>query len=92
MIYQTTTGERVREQFGLIDVGLSDGAQAALGHLLHVQLPQVGQSVDKGQHLFVVEGSQTAAEFYSPVDGYVDTVTDDPNISDWLVTLKPRKI
>lgn len=92
MIYQTTTGERVRERFGLIDVGLSDGAQVALGHLLHVQLPQVGQFVDKGQHLFVVEGSQTAAEFYSPVEGYVDSITDGPMISDWLVTLKPREI
>ena len=71
---------------------ITDGAQAALGHLLHVQLPQVGQSVDKGQHLFVVEGSLTAAEFYSPVAGYVNSVTDDPNISDWLVTLKAREI
>lgn len=34
----------------------------------------------------------TAAEFYSPVEGYIDSVTGDPNISDWLVTLKSQEI
>lgn len=91
-VYITGTGERVRERGGLVEVGLSPEAQVALGHLLHFQSPKVGQLARKGEQLFVVEGTLTAAEFYSPVDGYVDSVSGDPNISDWFVTLKPREM
>lgn len=76
----------------LVDVGLSPEVQVALGHLLHFHSPMVGQLARKGEQLFVVEGTLTAAEFYSPVEGYVDIFTDDTTISDWLVTLKPLEM
>ncbi|MGX0879872.1 glycine cleavage system H lipoate-binding protein [Roseovarius sp. MBR-154] len=88
-VYITGTGERVRERGGLVEVGLNPEAQVALGDLLHFQSLKVGDRVKEGDRLFVVEGSLTAAEFYSPVDGYIDSVTGDPKISDWLVALKP---
>jgi glycine cleavage system H lipoate-binding protein len=91
-VYITGTGERVRENEGCVEVGLSPEAQVALGHLLHFQSLNIGDRVKEGDRLFVVEGNLTAAEFYSPVDGYVDSVAGDPNISDWLVTLKPREM
>lgn len=61
-------------------------------YLLHFQSLKIGDRVKEGDRLFVVEGNLTAAEFYSPVEGYVDSVTGDPNISPWLVTLKPREM
>lgn len=91
-VYTTGTGERVRESEGRVEVGLSSEAQVALGQLLHFQSPKIGVRVKEGDRLFVVEGKLTAAEFYSPVEGYVDSVTNDPNISDWLVTLKLREL
>ncbi|HEV8036503.1 hypothetical protein [Yoonia sp.] len=57
--------------------------------LLHFQSLKIGDRVKEGDRLFVVEGNLTAAEFYSPVDGYIDSVTGNPKISDWLVVLKP---
>lgn len=91
-VYNTETGERVRERRGLVEVGLSPEAQVALGHLLHFQSLKIGDRVKEGDRLFVAEGNLTSAEFYSPVAGYVDSVTGDPNIADWLVTLKLREL
>ncbi len=91
-VYITGTGERVRERGGLVEVGLNPEAQVALGHLLHFQSLKIGDRVKEGERLFVVEGNLTAAEFYSPVDGYIESVTGDPKISDWLVTLKPQEM
>ena len=91
-VYITGTGERVRESEGRVEVGLSSEAQVALGQLRHFQSLKIGDRVKEGDRLFVVEGNLTAAEFYSPVDGYIYSVTGDPKISDWLVALKLREM
>ena len=70
--YITETGERVRERRGLVEVGLSPEVQVALGHLLHFQSLKIGDRVKEGDHLFVVEGKLTAAEFYAPVSIRLD--------------------
>lgn len=88
-VYTTETGDRVRERDGLVEVGLSPEAQAALGHLLHFRPPKLGQLAREGEHLFVVEGSLTAAEFYSPASGsVVRHAATDASISDWMVVIK----
>ncbi|WP_281823915.1 hypothetical protein [Jannaschia rubra] len=88
-IYITETGERVRERGGHIDVGLSAEAQASLGDLLHFQPSRIGQWVEEGEHLFVVEGTLSAAEFYAPVRGrVVSCAASDASISDWLVVVE----
>lgn len=88
-VYTTETGERVREREGLVEVGLSPKAQAALGHLLHFQPPKIGEKVKAGDHLFVVEGTLSAAEFYAPVSGRVfSSATFPANIGDWLVVVE----
>lgn len=61
-------------------------------YLLHFQSLKIGDRIKEGDHLFVMESNLTAAEFYSPLEGCVDSVTGDPTISDWLVTLKPREM
>lgn len=87
-IYITETGERVRERGGLVEVGLSPEAQAALGTLVRFKPRGIGVRVEAGDHLFVVEGTLTAAEFYSPISGLITgCATNDAPISDWLVTL-----
>jgi glycine cleavage system H protein len=87
--YITETGERVRERDGLVQVGLSPKAQVALGTLLHFQPPKIGQLAREGEHLFVVEGTRTAAEFYAPVSGtVVRHAATNASISDWMVVVK----
>ena len=87
-VYNTETGERVRERGGHVDVGLSAEAQAALGNLLHFHAPKIGEWVNVGDQLFVVEGTLSAAEFYAPISGCITACArSDASISDWLVTL-----
>ena len=87
-VYITETGERVRERDGLVYVGLSDEAQAALGDLQHFQVPKIGAWVNAGERLFVIEGTLSAAEFYAPISGRITSCAGpDALISDWLVTL-----
>lgn len=87
-IYITETGERVREREGHVEVGLSPEAQAALGDLLHFKPREIGQWVEAGDHLFVVEGTLSAAEFYAPISGRITaSAADGSLISDWFVTL-----
>lgn len=92
-VYVTDTGERVREREGLVGVGLSSEAQVALGELLHFQPPKIGQLVQKGEHLFVVEGTRTAAEFYAPVSGtIISYAKSGAKISSWLVVVEPLAV
>lgn len=93
-VYITGTGELVRELDGLVKVGLSPEAQAALGDLRHFQTLKIGEWVEEGDHLFVVEGTLAAAEFYAPVRGQVAFCAPHVGpISDWLVSIvqSPRK-
>jgi len=86
-VYTTNTGERVRERNGHVDVGLSPEAQAALGNLLHFKPRGIGDWVEAGDHLFVVEGTLSAAEFYAPISGRITgCARNDVSIEGWLVT------
>lgn len=58
-------------------IGITEYAQDALGDLVYVELPEVGQSFSKGDDFAVVESVKTAAEVYTPVSGEVVAVNDD---------------
>ena len=88
-VYITETGERVRERDGLVEVSLSSEAQAALGKILHFQAPRNGVWVEKGDRLFVVEGTLTAAEFYASASGRVKSLASTMSQAhDWFVWIK----
>ena len=73
----TTSHEWVAEtQELLVTVGITEHAQAQLGELVFVELPEVGHSITKGQELAVVESVKTAADVYAPVSGEVVAVND----------------
>jgi len=56
---------------GRATVGISDHAQASLGDLVYVELPNVGDSVEAGNAVAVVESVKAASDVYSPVSGKV---------------------
>lgn len=56
---------------GRVTVGISDHAQDALGDLVYVELPQVGQRLAVGDKFAVVESVKAASDVYSPVAGVV---------------------
>ena len=57
-------------------VGISDYAQAQLGDLVFVELPDVGKKLAKGDEAAVIESVKAAGEVYAPVSGEVSEVND----------------
>ena len=75
-------------------------AQSALGDLVYVELPEVGQDVEAGGEMAVVESVKAASDVYAPVGGEVVAVNEDlsddpekvnadPYGDGWIVRVKP---
>jgi len=82
----------------VVRVGVTDHAQDALGDIVFVQLPAVGDEVSPGNPMGEVESTKSVSDFYAPVGGTVtavnDTLTDapetvnaDPYGEGWLVEI-----
>ena len=54
---------------GIVEIGISDHAQEALGDLVFVELPDVGRSLAAGEACAVVESVKAASDIYAPVAG-----------------------
>jgi len=65
-------------------VGISSHAQEELGEVVYVQLPKIGQSVEKEEEVAVLESTKAASDIYSPVSGIIiainERVKEDPRI------------
>ena len=96
----TASHEWVRaEADGTLTVGITEFAQDALGDIVFVELPKVGNSYTAGDDAAVVESVKAASDIYAPVSGEViavnDAVADSPESinSDaygaWLFKIKP---
>jgi len=63
-------------------VGISDFAQAELGDIVFVELPEVGSTLEKGSTFGVVESVKAASDVYSPISGEVvevnESLSEDP--------------
>lgn len=72
------------EADGSARIGITDHAQEALGDLVFVELPAVGDNIDQGDACAVVESVKAASDIYSPLTGEVlavnDSLEDDPGI------------
>ena len=70
-------------------IGITDLAQDALGNIVHVQLPTVGQSVRSGASVVEVESSKSVSDIYSPVSGSVVLVNESLTTEPGLVNSDP---
>jgi len=70
-------------------IGITDLAQDALGNIVHVQLPTVGQSVQSGATAVEVESSKSVSDIYSPVSGSVVLVNESLAAEPGLVNSDP---
>eukprot|EP00656_Telonema_subtile_P001501 TRINITY_DN1065_c0_g1_i1.p1 TRINITY_DN1065_c0_g1~~TRINITY_DN1065_c0_g1_i1.p1 ORF type:complete len:151 (+),score=37.14 TRINITY_DN1065_c0_g1_i1:150-602(+) len=65
-------------------IGISDFAQTALGDLVYVELPEVGDELEAQGPLGVVESVKAASDVYSPISGEVieinEAVVEDPTL------------
>ena len=73
------------EDDGTVTIGITDHAQALLGDLVFVELPEVGSVVTAGTECAVVESVKAASDVYSPVTGEVNAVNE-------ALTDSPQKI
>ena len=78
-----------------VKVGITDYAQGALGDIVYVQLPKVGDSVAEGKVCGEVESTKSVSEIYSPVTGTIvsinssldsapETLNSDPYGAGWI--------
>ena len=102
LLYTTEHEWLRREDDGSVTMGVTDHAQAALGDLVYVELPEVGQDVDSGGDMAVVESVKAASDVYAPLDGSVVAVNEeladdpekinaDPYGDGWIVRLQPNE-
>lgn len=87
------------EDDGTAYVGISDHAQDAMGDLVYVELPEVGQKLSQGEESGVVESVKAASDIYAPVSGEIvavnealddtpELVNQDPYGDGWLYRIK----
>lgn len=73
----TKSHEWVKEEDGLTVVGLTDYAQNALGDIVFVNLPEVGDAVTAGEAFSDVESVKAVSDVFSPVTGTVAEVNEE---------------
>ncbi len=64
------------EEDGTVTVGISDHAQEALGDVVYVEQPELGQTVDAQAEAGVVESVKAASDIYAPISGTVISVNE----------------
>jgi glycine cleavage system H protein len=80
---------------GSVRIGITDYAQDALGDIVYVQLPEVGETVTAGSAVGELESTKSVSDVYSPVSGQVvarnealdatpELVNTDPYGEGWL--------
>ena len=80
-------------------IGITDHAQEALGDIVYVELPDVGDPVKKGESFGVVESTKAVSELFSPVTGKVvevndplsdapETINEDPYEEGWMIQVE----
>ena len=68
--------EWVRPEGDLYVYGISDHAQQALGDVVYVEHPEVGQTVSAGAETGVVESVKAASDIYAPVSGTITEINE----------------
>ena len=73
----TKSHEWLRYEDGIAVVGISDFAQDALGDVVFINLPQVGDEVTAGESFGDVESVKAVSDLICPVSGVVCAVNDE---------------
>jgi glycine cleavage system H protein len=84
---------------GVARVGITAFAQDALGDVVYVSLPAVGDSVDAGESCGEVESTKSVSDLYAPVSGEIvavnetldsvpEMVNSDPYGEGWMYDVK----
>jgi glycine cleavage system H protein len=95
--------EWARDENGKVRVGITDYAQDALGDVVFVELPHVGDKVALGGTFGEVESTKSVSELYAPVAGTIievngdlaeapERLNDDPYGDGWICVIEPDDV
>jgi glycine cleavage system H protein len=95
----TKSHEWVRIEDGTATIGITDHAQAELGDVVFVELPDEGATFDAGDSFGTVESVKAVSDLYTPVGGEVvevnssledapEKINEDPYGEGWIVKLR----
>lgn len=75
-VYYTEEHEWLRVDGDVATVGITNHAQEQLGDLVFVDLPTIGNSVEQGDDVVVVESVKAASDVYAPASGEIVEVNE----------------
>jgi len=95
----TKDHEWIKFEGDIATIGITRHAADALGELVYVELPKIGNKYNKGAAAVVVESSKSASDVYTPVSGEIiaindslvanpENVNNDTYGSGWLIKIK----
>lgn len=90
--------EWVKLEGDVATVGITDYAQHALGNIVYVDMPEVGDEVSQGEDFGAVESVKAASDLVSPISGEVveinEALEDEPELINqdpygaWIMKVK----
>jgi glycine cleavage system H protein len=97
----TKSDEWVRLEGDTVTIGITDYAQDQLNDIVYVELPGVGDTLEAGNALGIVESVKAASDIYTPLAGEIAAINEelednpelintDPFGKGWLIKLKVR--
>ncbi len=98
----TKEHEWARRDGGGVVVGVTAHAQEALGDVVYVELPKVGDTLTAGSPFGVVESTKAVSELFAPISGKVtkvntalsdepSNINSDPYGAGWIVEVEPSE-
>ncbi len=85
----TKEHEWVKQEDGAVRIGITDFAQAELGDIVFVELPEVDDEIKKNEPFGSVESVKTVSELYAPISGKVVAINEDLSDSPEFVNESP---
>lgn len=91
--------EWLKIEGNLAIVGITDFAQSQLGDIVFVDIPTLGETLEKGEVFGAIEAVKTVADAFMPVSGTLEefnqlledapqTVNEDPYGKGWMVKIR----
>jgi glycine cleavage system H protein len=95
----TSTHEWVRPQGDSVVVGITDHAVAELSDLAFIDLPEVGEAVEKGSRFGEIESTKAVSDLLAPVSGEImevntaatenlQEISSSPFDKGWMVRIR----
>ncbi|MDG2461252.1 MAG: glycine cleavage system protein GcvH [Luminiphilus sp.] len=102
VLYLDTHQWARREADGSVTVGITDHAQQALGDVVFVELPKIGEEVIAAAQTGIVESVKAASDVFAPISGTVvavneglmdapERINDAPYGDGWFYRLEPSE-